>query len=151
MKDEHELIPLTKDAFEDLRELVISRMATHEYWIIVPGLEALQAVGELGGKFFAGGEVSDFEVHNTMNVFRKIGLYGFAFALKSRLSAYDLMAFIRTRSLAPQVDDRPFTSLDLMKGDVITWATPDEADFLHKNFYAWINPAGYLDLKGFTC
>ena len=97
-------------------------------------------MGELGGKFYAGGEVSDFEVHNTMNVFRKIGLYGFCFARKSRLSAYDLMAFIRTRSLAPQVDSRPFTSLDLMKSDVITWATPDEAEFLHKNFYNWINP-----------
>ena len=29
MNHEHELIPLTKDAFEDLRELVISKMASH--------------------------------------------------------------------------------------------------------------------------
>jgi hypothetical protein len=130
MDHEFEPLPMTE---ADLKAMIAFRMVSRKHWIFLPGLVAMQVVLDIEREFYAGGKESDFK--SIVFPFDKVGIYGLAFGIKSRLSADALAAFIRTQPLdAMHMDGRSFTSIDFMQHDVIVLANPEEGQMLLTNF-----------------
>jgi len=138
MNHEAVFLPLSRQRLEDLREMVRDKLLSRDWWLFLPGLEGMQTVKEIELSFYSGSNcpISFFEEHVTP--FNKLGVYGFAFGYKKRLTARRLASFLRQQPLGPTRDSRPFTYIDLLQHDVIVLATPAEAAVLIKNFYNWL-------------
>jgi len=137
MNHEPEYLPLTKRAFEDLRESIAAKIVAGEHWILLPGIDGMQTVFDIERKFYSGGAAEDFETH--VLPFNKVGIFGLVLAVKKRLSPEKLAGFLRTQSLDAHSRGVPLTSTDLSKHSVVILAERNEGEFLMKNFKAWVD------------
>jgi len=132
-----EPLPMTE---AEMKAFIAFRMVSNKHWVFLPGLVGMQAVLDIERQFYPGSDEAEFKA--IVVPFEKVGIYGIAFALKDRLGADRLAAFIRTQPLdAMHMDGRPLTSVDFMQHNVIILANPEEGQVLLTNFKNWIDDA----------
>jgi hypothetical protein len=130
MNDEFE--PLVKPERE-FKAMVAKKILAGDCWIFLPGIDGFPALKQIEQRFYSSSRAEDFQT--IVVPFDKIGVFGFVFAAKRRLSAAALAAFLRGQSL----DSQPPTAADLLKHVVITLAEREEGEMLMRNFKDWVD------------